>query len=175
MAALPPSFSSTTQDMNTDRQTYVTALEYLVLGTQVARDRCVKQLWIEQLGGSCVSCGRLHYLEQLDLNFQDKHPIKQKRSSLDAHYIGLDRQGHEKCRLGKLHVSMQNDYYIQNKALKEFIKKLCPCELRCRRCHGRPHGVESGTCMNINILLSVSTQLSLNVNYTNTLSSDLYF
>jgi len=126
--------------MNIQRQTQVTAPDQVVVGTQIEKNQCVKDAWIQQLGGSCVRCGEVYYKQQISQNFKSRASKKRKRSNLDAHYIGEDREAHKKFQLGKLQVPMSENFEKQNSYLKKFASHLCPCELLCKQCHGALHG-----------------------------------
>ena len=126
---------------------YVTAPTTAILGTQMERNRFVKDMWIGQLGGKCAGCGEKYEKKIISKKFNSRLSKKVEISNLDAHYTGNDREGHKKFQLGKLQVSMKDDYSIQKSYLNNCIENLCPCKLLCKRCHGELHRKESGKCM----------------------------
>ena len=120
------------------RQTHVTPPTQVVTGTRKQKNQYVKDMWIDQLGGCCVVCRQVYKKVQISQSFQSKTQKKGKRANLEVHYIGEDRKGHKPYQLGKLEVPMQEDFAKQNSYLVEFASHLCPCELRCKQCHGEP-------------------------------------
>ncbi len=127
------------------RRKYVTAPAHAILGSQMVRNRIVKEMFIQQLGGSCADCGLVYKKNIISRKYQSRVSKKVQRSNLEAHYVGNDREDHIGYELGKLRVPMQNKLSVQKKYFKTFIKYLCPCKLLCRRCHGKFHGKESGS------------------------------
>lgn len=135
--------------MPRQRQRCVTAPEYIVLGTQTERNRTVKEMWIQQLGGQCESCGEVYKRKKISRKFNSRVSKKMTISNLDAHYTGTDRKNHKGFQLGKLQVPMQNELAVQKNYLNNYINHLCPCKLLCKRCHGELHGRETGKCMHM--------------------------
>jgi hypothetical protein len=127
----------------------LTAPDHVVVGSQKERNDQVKEFWIKQLGAQCVNCEEAYKKVQIKQSFQSRTSKRGKRSNLKVHYTGSHRKGHKPFQLGKLQVPSDKDFKKQNSYLKEFIFHLCPCELRCKPCHGSLHGKESGKCMHV--------------------------
>ena len=123
---------------------HVTVPTELIQGDEQERNKIVKELWIEELGGRCTNCYIEYGTKEQGVKGENIRGHRRKVSILHAHYTGPNRASHVGSRLGDLKVPSPKDPENQQRYLREFVEKMCLCKLLCAKCHGAIHGRESG-------------------------------
>ncbi len=108
-------------------------------GSQKARNYCVKDLWIQQMGGACAVCG-LAYSPTFSIKARHNScKFRERRSNLHVHFVGDDNSVHCLYRMARLKVPDAKDLTRQNRYLTTFAERIGPCCLLCPPCHGKQH------------------------------------
>lgn len=128
-----------------------------IRGSQAARDRIIKELWIQAKGGKCFRCSAVYCPRVVFSRSKFGRRYRKLMSNLQFHYTGPDRPNHKKFRLGRLAVPTPNRPNRQKEYLKKWSQELQHCSLLCGHCHGELHGQESGKRQNTGCLNSYAT------------------